>query len=680
MSVYRHVSVVLGTNIFLSIAGVAPSICEATATLDAGHENLLFVAAADGSTVEREQDNLAYDLDFTTSNGAINIVGVSLIPNTLGSATFNAFAVNPTTVRIQLVAGTAAPADYNNAIGGTLNLSWSHDGVPGNANLNVELRAVDVAQLVVFKGYTSNSLADSDITPITINGRPPFGATQYTWSGTPPSTPSGLSFSMVNHDEIFGTSDRRWVRVGGGPAWTNQNTTFTIQFGNNSGNMANQPVLTLDLRLRSFSGVTIYKGQSLYTPEGPISATGAAPGGYTLATTVTNGSSITLHPDLGSVNTYNPAGGWDTDTTMDVDVTDGSFCTTLTVRDVNVRFRDLKADGYTIFRGHIVGEGIIDTSLPNDTYLVTQEGGASAFPVITGATGTTPLLTFGNDGSVGGLPTPPPESQWAVDDTVNILIKDGSRPRSRVGRAVSFREFPDDLTYFDQQISQADATAPSPVGAYAIEALDPTWLNAPSGDPVLLAGNAPRPDFSGSGALQAYLNGGASPTVHTNFLVITNGPRPWSAGASIDFHLRHFASSGMKITAASPLVIPENGNFPVDAVDAGSSWTWSSAALVGFAAGSVNVASSPGPSGFFTATGVFGAGTLTFDVGPSSTDPDHPMVSVELVAATAGAAIPAMSVWGIVVLILLMLASGTTVLHRQLVACSPGVDPVVMRV
>ncbi len=646
-------------------AVLLPQWCEGTATLNAGHENLLFVAAANGSTVYREQDNLAYDLDFSTSNGGINIVGVSLIPNTLGSATFTASAVNPTTVRVRLLAGTAAPADYNNAIGGTLNLSWSHDGVPGNANLNFELRAVDVGELVIFEGYTSTSLADSDITPITINGRPPFGASRYTWAGTPPAIPAGLSFSLVNHDGISVPNDRRWVRVEGGPAWTNQNTTFTIQFGNNPGNMANLPVLTYDLRLRSFSGVTIYKGQSLYTLQGPISAPGATPGGYTVATTVADGSSITLHPELGAVNTYSPASGWDTDTTMDVDVTDGDFCTTLTVRDVDVRFRDLKADGYTIFRGHVVGEGIINTSLPNDTYLVTQESGASAFPVITGATGTTPLLAFGNNGAISGLPTPPPTSQWAVDDTMNILIKDGSRPRSRVGRAVSFRELPDDLTYFDQQTSQTDATAPSPVGPYVIEALDPNWLNAPFGDPVLLPGSAPQPGFSGSGALQAYLNSGASPAAHSNFLVITNGPRPWSAGASIDFQLRHFASSGVKITAANPVVIPENGNFLVDTVDAGGSWTWSSATLSGFSGGSVSVASSPSPSGFFTAANVSGAGTLTFEVGPSSSSPDHPTVSVVLIATTEGAPIPAASAWGVVVMLFLILVSGTIIVHRR---------------
>ena len=93
-----------------------------TATLNTNHENLLFVAAADGSTVHREQDNLAYDLEFTTSDGGINIVGVSLIPNTLGSATFTAVAVGPTTVRVTLQAGTAAPADYNGALSGSLNL------------------------------------------------------------------------------------------------------------------------------------------------------------------------------------------------------------------------------------------------------------------------------------------------------------------------------------------------------------------------------------------------------------------------------------------------------------------------------------------------------------------------------------------------------------------------------
>jgi len=121
----------------------------------------------------------------------------------------------------------------------------------------------------------------------------------------------------------------------------------------------------------------------------------------------------------------------------------------------------------------------------------------------------------------------------------------------------------------------------------------------------------------------------------------------------------------MKITAANPLVIPENGNFLVETADSGSSWTWSSAALPGFSAGSVGVSSSPGPSGFFTATNVIGAGKLTFDVGPSPTNPDHPTVSVQLIAVTEGAAIPAASVWGIVVLLLLVLASGTMPVHRR---------------
>ncbi len=143
--------------------------CQAAATLNANHGNLLFVAAADATTVYREQANLAYELQFTTSNGAINLTGVSLIPNTVGSATFNAYASGPSTVTVELVPGTAAPTDYTGPGSGTLNLSWTHDGVPGNANLNVELRAIDVAQLVVFEGYTSTSLADSDITPITIN-------------------------------------------------------------------------------------------------------------------------------------------------------------------------------------------------------------------------------------------------------------------------------------------------------------------------------------------------------------------------------------------------------------------------------------------------------------------------------------------------------------------------------
>lgn len=611
-----------------------PRICEATATLKAKHDNLLFVAAADGSAVHREQDNLAYHLEFDTSDGQINILGLTLIPNTLGSATFNAFASGPATATVELVAGTAAAADYHGAISGTLNLSWSHNGVPGNANLHIELRAIDTAESVVFKGYTSNSMANSDITPITLNGTPPFGASQYLWTSLPPISPAGLSLSLIDHDGPLEPQKRRWILVSGGPPWTDQNTTFGIQIGNQPNNMAHQPVLTFDLRLRSFSGVTIYRGQSLYTLEGPISAQGAAPGGYTLTTSVTDGSSVTLHPTLGSVNTYNPASGWDTDTTMDVDVTDGDFCTTLTVRDVSVRFRDLQADGYTIFRGHVIGEGVIDTSLPNDAYLVMQEAGASAFPFITGQTGTTPLLSFGSDGSVSGIPTPPPASQWAVDDTVNILIKDGARPRSRVGRAVSFREFPDDLSYFEQQTSQAEATAPSPVGSYTIDALDPQWLNAPVGDPALLPGSAAQPAFSAAGALQAYLNGSASPATHTNFLVITNGPRPWSAGAAINFRLRHFASSGVTIDAGNPLVIPQNGDFLVDTVDAGSSWTWSSAALTGFAAGSVGVSSSPGSSGFFTATAVSGAGKLTFVLGPSPANPDHPLVFVQLSAVT----------------------------------------------
>ena len=622
----------------LAFLQIAISIClstigHSTATLNTNHENLFYVAAADMSTVYREQDNLAYDLKFTTSDAGINIVGISLIPSTIGSATFNAYAVSPTTIRIELLPGSAAPGDYYNALSASPNLSWSHDGVASNINLNIEFRAVDAGAVVVFEGYTTTSAANSDITPISINGTPPFGASKFSWIPLAPSSPSGLSFNLVDHDGIFGTSFRRWAKVsiGTGPAWTNQNTDFKVEFQNNLGNIIHNPVLTFDLRLRSFSPITIYQGQVLHSAEGPISATGAGPGGYGLTTFPDDGSNISLHPDLGAVDSYNPASGWDTDTEMDVEITDGTLCTTITVRDINVRFRALKADGYTIFKGHARGEKIINTALPNDTYTFSQLGGASAFPVVTAASGITPLVSLDIDGSFQGFITPPPSNQWATDDSFDMLIKDGTRPQSRVSRAISLRELPANLSYFDQQIAATDATIPSPAGSYTFSAIDPSWIPSPSGTPpVFLGPGDPQPIFSGSGELLDYINGSPSPVSYPNILLIGNGSRPWSAGTGVLFFLRHISFAGSKVDAGNPVEIPQNGNFDLDTVDPGTSWTWSSASLSGFISGSVSISSGSGPSATFSSTNVDGSGKLTFDIGPGSTSPFHPTITIQL--------------------------------------------------
>jgi hypothetical protein len=350
---------------------------------------------------------------------------------------------------------------------------------------------------------------------------------------------------------------------------------------------------------------------------------------------------------------------------MDVEVSYGIFSMTSSVRDVDVRFRALLGDGYTLVEGHQRGEEVINIALPNDTYSFDIEPGSSAFPTIS-QSGITPELDFAEGGDVTDILMPPPDVYWGSEDTFNLLIRDGARPLSRVPRNVSFRKFPSELTYFEQQVSAEPAIQPSVVGDYAINAVDCAGLTSPLGTlPSLLADPSPRPVFATTGALDGYLFGGATPTAHVNCLLIDDATRPWSAGALVRFELRYFADfAANKFNAGNPLLVPENGSFDVQIIDALDDWAWSIPSLTGFDAGIVTVGAAESATGSFSASGVMGVGRLLFAVGASQTNPDHPLVYVELGPGPPG--VPLMDGPGRgLVALLLLLSAGLVMRFRS---------------
>ncbi len=619
---------ILGRFLILLVLGTAlhgSSVQAAVTTVKTGHRLLLYVAVTDGVIMDREQSNLTYDLEFEIE-GPILSAGL-VVPN-IGAALFSA-APNGTKVSLTLL--SAPPSAYSGLLSGTLTLNYDHDGDAGSADLYVEFRKIDVSEAVLFQGYTCNPPETTDITPITLNGMPPFGATAYDWTLSASSGLSGAYPLLVNAG-AGGQQKERWLKVLGGSNWTDANGNVTIEIFDSDGMMAHRPAIVFDVLLRNFSNLTIFDQQVFYAHDGPISAVGLSPGNYDLLPTVDDGSLISLDSTYGGVVSAIPVGGWASGTQMDVEISEGEFCTTLTVHDVDLRFRSIMSDGYTLFRGHARGQEVIDLAPIHDTYSLQIQPGSTAFPIISSASGTTPWLSFDENGTCTSISTPPPVGYWGTDDSFNLLVQDGSRPYSMIPRNVSFRAFPDELSYFEQQLSADPATVASTAGGFDIHAVDCDWLVTPFGTPPAYLGDSdPRPVFSSTGALQNYEDGGATPTVHSNCLLIADGDRPWSAGSEIDFELRYFADdSGTKITPEYPLQIPEDGAFEVRVIDDGNIWSWSSAELIGFDTGSVSVSGAESATGVFTATAVSGQGSLQFNLGPSQTNPDHPWVLIEL--------------------------------------------------
>ncbi len=616
---YSLILLVLASALHGSLAQAAIT------TVKTSHRQLLFVAVTDGVTMDREQSNLTYNLEFEIE-GPILSAGL-VVPN-VGTAIFSA-ATNGTTVALTLV--SAPPNAYSGLLSGTLTLNFDHDGDAGSADLYVEFHTLDVGEAVLFHGYTCNPPESSDITPMAVNGAPPFGATAFDWNLSASSGLSGAYPLLVNAG-VGGQQKQRWLKVLGGTNWTDANGDVTIEIFDSDGMMALRPAIVFDVLLRTFSDLTLFDQQVFYPYDGPISAVGLLPGSYDLLPTVDDGSTISLDPTYGGVLSASPVGGWAYGTQMDVEVSEGDFCTTLTVHDVDLRFRSIMSDGYTIFRGHVRGEEVIDLALIHDTYSLQIQPGSTAFPIISAASGTTPWLSFDENSTCTGISTPPPIGYWGTDDSFNLLVRDGSRPSAMIPRNVSFRAFPDELSFFEQQLSADPATVASTAGGFDIQAVDCDWLVMPAATPpIYLTDPDPRPVFTAAGALLDYLDGGATPTAHVNCLLIADGDRPWSAGSEIDFELRYFADdTGDKITPGYPLEIPENGAFEVQVIDDGNIWSWSGAELIGFDTGSVSVSGAESATGTFTATAVTGQGSLQFNLGPSQTNPDHPWVQVEL--------------------------------------------------
>ncbi len=586
---------------------------------------LLYVAVTDGVTIDRQQINLTYNLGFEISGP---VLAASMVLPNIGPALFS---VTPNGNHVTLTLDSAPASAYSGLLSGTLFLNFNHDGDPGSVELDVEFRALDVGHAVVFEGYTTTSSETSDITPMALNGAPPFGATSYVWNVLGSSGLGGADVALANHLN-GGQQKLRWLNVWGGTDWTDVNGTATIEINKSGGSLVHMPSITLDVLLRSFSDLTIFEQQVFYPHEGPISAIGLSPGDYNLLPIVDDSSNIVLDPNLGSVVSASPVGGWAYGTEMDVEITDGAFCPTLTVRDVDLRFRSLLSDGYTLFQGHTRGQEVIDLSLIHDTYTLLIYPGSTQFPIISSGSGTTPDLSFDANSTCTSIITPPPLGYWGTDDSFNLLIEDGDRPRSMIPRNVSFRAFPAKLSYFDQQLSADPATIASTAGGFDIQAVDSSWLVSPFGTPPdYLAGAQPRPVFTASGALLSYEDGGVSPATHDNSLLITDGDRPWSAGTGIKFELRHIADDmGAMITPGNPLQIPGNGSFEVQVIDGDKAWSWSGAQLIGFDTGSVSVSGGESATGFFTANSVTGLGNLKFNLGPSQTNPDHPWIHIGL--------------------------------------------------
>lgn len=138
------------------------------------------------------------------------------------------------------------------------------------------------------------------------------------------------------------------------------------------------------------------------------------------------------------------------------------------------------------------------------------------------------------------------------------------------------------------------------------------------------------------------------------------------------------ADSAVWVDSGNPLVIPQDGPFTAQVVDAGDDWTWANAALNGFTSGSVVVGGTGGPVGSFNATNVAGFGQLQFTLEGTSTGAAHPKVTILLPATASGGAVPTLSEWGLLSLMLAVLVFGTLILDRRRATLSSaphGVEP-----